>query len=209
MNYKNHLLELGDRFIEEIQKAKDVQPIPTPEYGWENRRYSSHLFRMAHVEKYTDDKVNVLHVTTFPHKDSPEPIYGFDVITTSDSVIGCYMDFSPGLIPYDFNDGIVWINQKPKPYWATVFSDQFILIKPENDEEFIRFTDWALEKYVWYLTKMLPIERMANETDVINAQNRYCEVQATNPRTYNVLKAKLGEKRARHFMTEILFPKIK
>ena len=39
-------------------------------------------------------------------------------------------------------------------------------------------------------------------------QNKYCEVQASNPRTFNVLKAKIGEARAKYFMEEILFPQI-
>jgi len=37
---------------------------------------------MAHVERYGDGKIEVLQFTTFPHKDSPEPIFGFDVIST-------------------------------------------------------------------------------------------------------------------------------
>jgi hypothetical protein len=41
------------------------------------------------------------------------------------------------------------------------------------------------------------------------AQNRYCEQQQKNERTYNVLKAKLGEEKAKYFMENILFPKIK
>ena len=43
---------------------------------------------------------------------------------------------------------------------------------------------------------------------IVAAQNRYCENQQKNERTYNVLKAKLGEERAKHFMQNILFPKI-
>jgi hypothetical protein len=43
---------------------------------------------------------------------------------------------------------------------------------------------------------------------VVEAQNYYCEQQLRNERTYNVLKAKLGEERAKYFMATILFPKI-
>jgi hypothetical protein len=42
----------------------------------------------------------------------------------------------------------------------------------------------------------------------VAAQNRYCENQQKNQRTYNVLKAKLGEERAKYFITNILFPKL-
>jgi hypothetical protein len=44
---------------------------------------------------------------------------------------------------------------------------------------------------------------------IVAAQNRYCDNQQKNQRTLNVLKAKLGEERAKYFMTEILFPNIK
>ena len=43
---------------------------------------------------------------------------------------------------------------------------------------------------------------------IVAAQNRYCENQQKNERTYNVLKAKLGEERAKYFITNILFPKL-
>jgi hypothetical protein len=43
---------------------------------------------------------------------------------------------------------------------------------------------------------------------VIEKQNYYCDQQQKNERTYNVLKAKLGEDRAKHFMQTILFPKL-
>ncbi len=40
------------------------------------------------------------------------------------------------------------------------------------------------------------------ETPVVEAQNYYCEQQLRNERTYNVLKAKLGEERAKYFILE-------
>jgi hypothetical protein len=43
---------------------------------------------------------------------------------------------------------------------------------------------------------------------ILAAQNRYCENQQKNERTYNVLKAKLGAEKAKYFMENILFPKI-
>jgi hypothetical protein len=46
------------------------------------------------------------------------------------------------------------------------------------------------------------------EHQIIELQNNYCKVQSANPRTFNVLKAKIGEERAKYFMEEILFPQI-
>ena len=208
MNYTNILNNVADQFIQQINKSAGVGQIPTEDFGWDNYRFHSDVYRMAHVERYTDTKVDVLHVTTFPHHWSPEPIFGFDVITTDQKIIGCYMDFSPGIKTYPFDDGMHWKTRKPLPEWATVFSDRFILIQPDSDSEFENLCEWVLGKYKWYMEEILLNEEVADVFMVTEIQNNYCEVQSKNPRTYNVLKAKIGEEAAKYFMTEILFPKI-
>lgn len=209
MNYKLYLDYLAEQFQTNII-AQNTTIIDTEDFGWTNHRYKAESFRMAHIERYTDDKVHVLHVTTFPNQWSPEPIFGFDVITTQNSVVGVYMDFSPGLKTYNFMEEIIFEDRKPIPEWATVFSDQFLTLKPKDDDEFMRVCDWALQKYEWYLNILAEkyMVEWEEEHEVIKMQNRYCTVQSSNPRTYNVLKAKIGETRAKHFMEEILFPKI-
>jgi len=83
------------------------------------------------------------------------------------------------------------------------------MLKPESDAEFIRFCDWVLDRYDWYLNSILWMERKAEDINsVIHKQNIYCQIQATNPRTFSALKAKIGEERARYFMENILFPQI-
>jgi hypothetical protein len=209
MNYSKYLTELATQFEIIIKSTPDCCDLDTEDFGWYNARYISSLFRMAHVERYSDDKIEVLHVTTFPHKNCPEPIFGFDVIATKDRPLGCYMDFSPVIKTYDFADEN-FPNRKPLPEWATVFSENFLLISPSSDEELVTFCEWTLDKYIWYidiLTNSVKSDILYSE--VIDRQNNYCNVQSKNPRTFSVLKAKLGKERARYFMEEILFPKIK
>ena len=192
-----------------VEKAPNCQPLHTDDYGWVNHRYEAKHFRLAHVERYADGKIEVLHFTTFPHKWSPEPIFGFDVITTEKVITGAYMDLSPILNTYPFDEGMDIGGRKPIPEWATVFSDRFIMIKPESDAEFIRFCDWVMDKYDWYLNSLLWREKKTDNIEgVIEKQNIYCSVQASNPRTYSALKALIGEEKARYFMENILFPKI-
>ena len=138
-----------------VEQSPNCQPLHTDDYGWENHRYESKHFRLAHVERYADGKIEVLHFTTFPHEWSPEPIFGFDVICTGKIVTGAYMDLSPILGTYPFDEGMDIGGRKPIPEWATVFSDRFIMIKPESDEEFVRFCDWVVDKYDWYLNSLL------------------------------------------------------
>ena len=209
MNYREFLNKTAQQFETHIIISPEkMNIIPTEDYGWYNARYESELFRLAHVERYSDSKIEVLHVTTFPHKWSPEPIYGFDVICTDNKVVGAYMDLSPGLISYNFDEDVTFKERKPLPEWATVFSDKFILLSPESDEEFERFVNWAVRKYVWYLSRLEEMVQ-GDVEKIVERQNTYCKVQASNPRTYNVLKHKIGEERAKYFMEEILFPQIK
>jgi hypothetical protein len=209
MNYTEYLDELADRFLSVIKHAPNCKPIPTEDFGWTNYRFQSDVYRMAHVERYSDRVIEVLHITTLPHRWSPEPIFGFDVITTEKGVTGVYMDLSPVIKNYDFDTDADFNGRKPLPQWATVFSDKFIMIKPESISEFMRFCSWSLEKYKTFLKDGLYLkEEVSNIDEVINTQNRYCEVQASNPRTFGALKAKIGEERARYFMEQILFPKI-
>jgi hypothetical protein len=209
MNYKEYLNHLANRLKDMVERATNCQPLHTDDYGWENHRYEAKHFRLAHVERYADGKIEVLHFTTFPHKWSPEPIFGFDVITTEKVITGAYMDLSPILSTYPFDEGIDFKERKKIPEWATVFSDRFIMIKPESDEEFVRFCDWVVDKYDWYLNSLLWLEKKTEDINgVTEKQNTYCKVQASNPRTYSALKALIGEEQARYFMENILFPTI-
>jgi hypothetical protein len=209
MNYKEYLNHLANRLKDMVERAPNCQPLHTDDYGWENHRYEAKHFRLAHVERYADGKIEVLHFTTFPHKWSPEPIFGFDVITTEKVITGAYMDLSPILSTYPFDEGIDFRERKKIPEWATVFSDRFIMIKPESDEEFVRFCEWVVDKYDWYLNSLLWLEKKTEDINgVTEKQNTYCKVQASNPRTYSALKALIGEEQARYFMENILFPTI-
>ena len=209
MNYNEYLNQLANKLQQLALGAPNVKDVYTEDFGWVNHRYESSLYRLAHVERYWDKNIEVLHFTTFPHKWRPEPIFGFDVIATKNMITGCYMDLSPGLRDYPFDAGIDFKDRKPLPEWATVFSDKFIMLKPESNEEFVRFSEWVLDKYDWYLNSLLWLERKTDNIEgVIEKQNIYCSVQSTNPRTFSALKAKIGEEKARYFMENILFPKI-
>ena len=199
---------IAQELLNLVSTAPGLEPLHTENYGWTNYRFLSDVFRMAHVERYTDDKIEVLHFTTFPHKWSPEPIFGFDVITTGKKITGAYMDLSPGINQYAFDDGFEIKNRKPLPQWATVFSDRFIMVAPQSTEEFLEFKNWVLDKYDWYLNSLLCLERKGDEQAIIEKQNIYCKVQSSNPRTFSALKSLIGEEEAKYFMENILFPQI-
>jgi hypothetical protein len=209
MNYTIFLDSIAETFRTAINTVPSSTPIHTPDFGWTNHRYESEVFRLAHIERYTDNKIEVLHITTFPHGWSPEPIFGFDVICTDNQVVGVYLDFTPTFHPYPFSGD--FLERKPLPEWATVFSQDFILLKPINDLEFQSFCGWAIHQYTKYLQILLQKEKFTDTEHlqmVKEKQNTYCHIQASNPRTYTVLKHKIGEEKATYFMQQILFPQI-
>jgi hypothetical protein len=209
MNYKETLDRVENNFEKIILENCDGIKIPTEDFGWDNRRFISDVFRIAHIERYSDKNLEVLHFTCFPSNFNPEPIFGFDIITTPNKCLASFLDWSPVLSndtyvsPYNFN------TPYNLPEWAKViFSKDVIAIVP-TDEEFKIMANIAIRSFEEYIELLLDAETTPNlVNDIKIGQNKYCEHQQKNERTYNVLKAKLGEDRAKQFMTSILFPTI-
>jgi phycocyanobilin:ferredoxin oxidoreductase len=205
MNYKT-LLDLTANSLEDIilQNADGVK-IETEDFGWENTRYLSDSFRIAHIERYSDRNLEVLHFTTFPHIYCGDPIFGFDIICTDKKPLAAFLDLSPVTYhPEPFTDQS-FKNKYSLPEWANnIFSDHAVAIIPTVDE-LNKICNLAVNTFENYVETLGLI---SDPKLVVESQNYYCEQQLRNERTYNVLKAKLGEERAKYFMATILFPKI-
>lgn len=204
MNYKT-LLDATANILENTIIENGGIKIDTEDFGWKNIRYISDTFRIAHIERYSDRALEVLHFTCFPHVHCGDPIFGFDIICTNEKPLAAFVDLSP--ITYEPEQFIEYTFKKayPLPEWASnIFSKFAIAIIPGQEEilPLCRDVTDLFEEYIKNLTDESPVE------DVVLSQNYYCEQQSKNERTYNVLKAKLGEERAKYFMDTILFPKI-
>ena len=97
----------------------------------------------------------------------------------------------------------------PLPNWAKIiFSPMAVGIIP-NDNELDKLTDIVIHNFDMYMKILDGAKQNEYRSEyIIASQNRYCDNQQKNERTYNVLKAKLGEEKAKYFMQNILFPKI-
>jgi phycocyanobilin:ferredoxin oxidoreductase len=206
-NYKEILNKTSDTFQKSIISNGGIE-IETENFGWINHRYVSSKFRIAHIERYSDGKIEVLHVTTFPKETSTDPIFGFDIITTEDKPLAAFFDWSPVLNDKTYEKNNLEYDLYQLPDWAlNIFSKNAIAIIPKENEV-NNICDLATESFKTYLEILTP--NNSNELEKIKQkQNYYCEQQQQNKRTYNVLKSKLGEDRAKYFMENILFPKIK
>jgi phycocyanobilin:ferredoxin oxidoreductase len=208
MNYKQILDNIATD-VELIITKNNGQLIPTEDFGWSNKRYVSDEFRLAHIERYSDKNLEVLHITCFPNEQYQHPIFGFDIICTDKKPLAAFMDWSPVDNTISYWIGYDFEKQYPLPDWAKmIFSPMAIAVIP-NDTELIKLSDIVEHSFDMYMKTLNGSKKSEYRSEyIISAQNRYCENQQKNERTYNVLKAKLGEEKARYFMENILFPKI-
>ena len=208
MSYKQTLDNIASELESTLQLAAAFE-IPTEDFGWSNKRYVGENFRMAHIERYSDNNLEVLHFTCFPNQTYQHPIFGFDIITTDKKPLAAFMDWSPVDNTTNIESRYEFEKPYPLPDWAKlIFSPTALAIIP-NDYEMDSLSNNVVESFEIYLDVLNNSKETLDRTDYIRAaQNRYCENQQKNERTYNVLKAKLGQERAKYFMENILFPKI-
>lgn len=209
MNYKERLDNIANE-IEYIIVKNNARSIPTEDFGWSNKRYVSDEFRLAHIERYSDKNLEVLHITCFPNEQYQHPIFGFDIICTEKKPLAAFMDWSPVDNTISYWCGYDFEKQYPLPDWAKIiFSPMAIAVIP-NDTELEKLNKVVQHSFDLYMKTLKGSKKSEYRSEyIIAAQNRYCEQQQKNERTYNVLKAKLGEEKAKYFMENILFPKIK
>ena len=94
MNYKHILNSIASKLQSTLELSAAVE-IPTEDFGWSNKRYVGDKFRMAHIERYSDKNLEVLHFTCFPNETYQHPIFGFDIICTEKKPLAAFMDWSP------------------------------------------------------------------------------------------------------------------
>ena len=208
MSYKNILNKIASELQGTLEHSGGIE-IPTEDFGWSNKRYVGENYRLAHIERYSDSNLEVLHFTCFPNPTFQHPIFGFDIITTDKKPLAAFMDWSPVDNTTSIKTGYKYEKEYPLPDWAKViFSSSPMAIVP-NDSEMSTIAKDVTSNFEIYLKILNDSKEALDRVDyIVAAQNRYCENQQKNQRTYNVLKAKLGEERAKYFITNILFPKL-
>lgn len=187
-------------------------PFQKPEHEWLNYYFESPIFRHIHLEYYKTDKICALHSTILPNPLIDFPIYGFDMIALGDKITGLFFDITPTITKYkDFENLLSVLKQnikspaRPLPEWATFFSNNFICISPLEHEldsligTIKNYTDSYLQN--GYLVKEKYIKN-------IELQNKYCQGQKKNEKTFKALTAEVGKENAQIFFDEYLFPEL-
>lgn len=208
MSYKHILDKIANELQSTLEHSDGIE-LPTEDFGWSNKRYVGDRYRMAHIERYSDKNLEVLHFTCFPNPIYQHPIFGFDIITTDKKPLAAFVDWSPVDNNSSIKLGYKFEKDYPLPDWAkAIFSSNALAIVP-TDSEMNSLPNVVTESFGLYL-KILNYanEALDRVNYIVAAQNRYCDNQSQNQRTYNVLKSKLGEDRAKYFINNILFPKL-
>ena len=195
---------IARRLLKIIENQHGAVSIPTRDYGWENYRFRSPRFRLAHVEIFNQDKFCVVHCCVFPHTTDPSPIYGFDVIAGENKITGVFMDLSPVAKPPSPFLNINVGHNRERPEWGDIFSPYWLACRPAPEEMKI-IGDEAVRVLVHYLSTLGDIK---DQAAVIAGQNRYCMQQRKNEHTMRALVKLLGQQGAEEFMQNILFPTV-
>lgn len=210
---KKYFSELANIFEEHFgsNNSKDL-PFQKPEHEWLNYFYQSPIFRHIHLEYYKTDKICALHSTILPTPLIDFPIYGFDMIALGDKITGLFFDFTPTLTEHkDLKNLLIFLKQnikspqRPLPDWATIFSENFICIVPDKEE-----LDKVFDTVKDYTKNYLQNSSLIKEKyyKAIEIQNKYCQGQKKNEKTFKALIAEVGKENAELFFNEYLFPEI-
>lgn len=205
MTYIDALVQLADQFDQRFCQIKNVVEVPTKDYGWTNHRYTSPLFRLAHVEKFIQDRFAVVHVCVFPHPNDPSPIYGFDVIAGEQKATGLFFDLSPTVKSVTPFTQIHVERARERPQWGDIFSEHWVACRPSLEEFQVigREALLVLDRYMSELAQETVSDKL-----VIEKQNHYCQQQKKNTHTVAALKKLIGESATQEFLDTVLFPEI-
>lgn len=187
-------------------------PFQKPEHEWLNYFYNSEIFRHVHLEYYKTDKICALHLTILPTPFFDYPILGFDIISLGDKITGLFFDITPTITEYnDLKQNLIYLNQnlkspkRPLPEWADIFSENFVCIAPDVNElpYIINNIKAYIIGYLSYSDLHLDIYKKN-----IEVQNKYCQGQKKNEKTFKALTAEVGKENAQLFFDRYLFPEI-
>lgn len=207
-NFISLINQTADRFDEIIHAhSTNLQEITTADFGWDNMRWFSAQFRLAHVERFRQPKFSVLHTVIFPHVTDPSPIFGFDIIASDTKVTGVFFDRSPTITCWGPISDQSFGSERTRPEWGDIFSEHWIACKPDY-AECEQICNLACETLANYLQR-LNQNSSVRVHDIIQAQNRYSLQQRKNTHTTNVIRKLLGDEQGAYFIEEILFPIIK
>ena len=226
-----HLLEAIDLIKNRIDSFSNVQslsfdPTLTEIYSDLNKEelfiinefYQAKGFRKIHLEVAKLGKsFEILHSVFFPDPCYELPIFGVDLVISSNNISAAIVDLSPvgknmsRTMISEMESLSVPIFQEPRilPEWGSIFSPYVCFIRPVDAHEAKSFLK-LIDQYLSVLASLMPVVR----TDGINShqtidryqyQKSYCLNQKLNDKTRVILSKYFGSSWADEYIDKVLF----
>jgi len=183
---------------------------------WKNFLFIKGSLHYGHLEAFRSEKIEVLHANFYAHPLINAPDLGFDVIWLNGTCTGYFFDFSNNknaLLSEHLqrlNQRTSHIPNRPLPEWATTFSENAILKRPETEDQVLQafvntvpaFGTWASHVNTEY-QRLLDSDVDARQR--IADRNLYINSLKQNPKTSTALTSLIGKEDAELFMNNILY----
>jgi phycocyanobilin:ferredoxin oxidoreductase len=199
----------------EVEQIDPKYELHTDDFVWKNYLWTCSQFRRAHIEivdATKNHKMWVMHMCIFPHYDSPDPIFGFDVVCGKNKITGAFHDFSRvgNSHVYDWYQDkmskIEWNKPRELPSWAkAIFSPNMVAAgNIQTQEELDQLTQTVIDNLDYYLYNIGTVDKWKQHFE---AHNNYCKNQKLNPHT-PAMMVNFGVDKTvfMNFMDELLFP---
>ena len=183
-----------------------------------NEFYKAKGFRKIHLEVAKLGKsLQILHCVFFPDPCYELPIFGADLVVSSDNISAAIVDLSPvgkylpdPLISQLRSLKVPKFNEPGKlPEWGFIFSPYVCFIRPVDFVEeklFLELIDLYLSLLLSLLVKVGEEEINSLDTmNRLNYQKRYCLNQKRNDKTRGILTKFFGSSWANEYINKILF----
>jgi hypothetical protein len=192
-------------------------PPHPPGLTWRNWLFALPGVRRAHVELFAvAGQMSVLHVCLMPALTHAEPIFGLDLIGGRAVATGVFLDLSPTLPGDTLAEARRILSapgpgafgtERPRPDWGTIFSPDFICVRPASLDAAAAALDHGLAVLRAYLDGMEAAPaRISAIEPVREAQRAYCLGQRANQHTRRMLAGFVGGAAADAFIETVLFP---
>ena len=183
-----------------------------------NEFYQAKGFRKIHLEVAKLGKsLQVLHCVFFPDPCYELPIFGVDLVFTSNNISAAIVDLSPvgKNLPHLITSEMESLRfpefkePRPLPDWGYIFSPYVCFVRPvdlSEEKSFIKLIDQYLS-ILLSLVVMVRIDQI-NSLDTIDRfkyQKRYCANQKLNDKTRVILSKFFGSSWANDYIDKILF----
>ena len=185
----------------------------------ENHCYQTAQFRKLHLElAKVGNHLDILHCVMFPRSDFALPIFGVDIVASSNQISAAIVDLSPVLpgrcLPRNYEEALKnspyaeFSHPRALPDWGNIFSDFCLFVRPATHQEEALFLDQAalfLAIHCRLSVQMSASSSLEEQALIVAGQRHYCAQQQKNDKTRRILVRAFGVEWAERYLQTMLF----